>query len=58
MTAEEFDHKFRETLDEVVASMAEQEEVAPGQFFSVVCFLENLAYFSPVVYGLLQEKQK
>lgn len=58
MTAEEFDDKFRETLDELVAGMAEQDEVAPGQFFGMVCFLENLAFFSPVLYGLLQEKQK
>ncbi|MBW3544971.1 MAG: hypothetical protein KY428_05095 [Bacteroidetes bacterium] len=58
MTPEEFDSKFRETLDELVAGMAEHEEVEARKFFSMVCFLENLAFFSPVLYGLLQEKQK
>ncbi len=58
MTREEFDFQFKETLDMLVEGMAEHEEVEPNRFFGMVCFLENLAFFSPVIWGLIEEKKK
>jgi hypothetical protein len=58
ITKEAFDDKFRETVDALLLAMAEQEEIAPEKFFSMACILENLAFFSPVIYGALQSSKK
>lgn len=58
MTEEEFDYKFKETLDSVIAGMAESPEIDLKKFSSMTCFLENLAFFSPVIYGLIQKPKK
>lgn len=58
ITKEEFQNKFQEGLDTILAAMAEHEQIAPEKFFSMACVLENLAFFSPVIYGLLQNSKK
>ena len=58
MTKEEFDHKFIETLDSLVEGMAKSPEVDLKKFTNMVCFLENLAFFSPVIYGLIEKSKK
>lgn len=58
MTEEEFDEKFKETLDALVVSMAESPEIDPEKFYSMTCILENLRFFSPVLYGALRHKIK
>jgi hypothetical protein len=55
MTKEAFDDKFQESLDEILLAMAEHADIAPEKFYSMACLLENLAFFSPVLYGILQE---
>ena len=57
MTAEEFKIKYTEALDAVLEAMAESEEVNPEKFYSMACILENLRYFSPVLYGALKNKK-
>jgi hypothetical protein len=56
MTEEEFDARYTYTLDALVAIMAEEPEVDPEKFYGMVCLLENLRYFSPVLYGALKKK--
>jgi hypothetical protein len=58
ITKEEFDDKFRETLDALLVAMAEHEGVAPEKFYNMACMLENLAFFSPVIYSVLQQSKK
>lgn len=58
MTREEFEVQFKETLDSLVEGMAEHEDVAPTKFFGMVCFLENLAFFSPVIWAMIEEQKK
>ncbi|WP_242917874.1 hypothetical protein [Pontibacter liquoris] len=53
MTEKEFDQGFVEALDAVLEAMAENAEIAPEKFYSVACILENLRFFSPVLYGAL-----
>jgi hypothetical protein len=56
MTEEEFDARYTYTLDALVAIMAEEPEVDPEKFYGMVYLLENLRYFSPVLYGALKKK--
>jgi hypothetical protein len=58
LTKEEFNNKFRETLDNLMQNMAENSEVNVESFYNMACILENLAFFSPVVYDLLQKPKK
>jgi hypothetical protein len=58
ITQEEFNDKFQQGLDALLTAMAEHEEIAPEKFFSMTCVLENLAFFSPVLYGILQSSKK
>lgn len=56
MTEEEFNATFTYTLDVLLATMAEEPEIDPEKFFSMACVLENLRYFSPVLYGAIRKK--
>ncbi|RDC63829.1 hypothetical protein [Adhaeribacter pallidiroseus] len=58
ISKEEFEQNFQETIDLVLSQLAEHPEVAPDKFYSVVCMLENLAFFSPVLYQALRESKK
>lgn len=57
MTEEEFDAQFRETLDFLVEAMAENSEIDVKKFYGMTCFLENLAFFSPVIYGMIEDSK-
>lgn len=54
ISKEAFDEKFRETVDTLLVAMAEHTEVDPEKFYSMACILENLTFFSPVIYGVLR----
>ncbi|MFD2513592.1 hypothetical protein ACFSRY_06920 [Pontibacter locisalis] len=58
MTEQEFDKKFTDTLDALLTAMAESSEVDPDKFYSMACILENLRFFSPVLYGASRSKSK
>ncbi|PIQ21551.1 MAG: hypothetical protein COW65_08390 [Cytophagales bacterium CG18_big_fil_WC_8_21_14_2_50_42_9] len=58
ITKEEFDDKIRETMDDLILAMAEHEDINPEKFYSMTCILENLAFFSPVIYGALRNSKK
>ena len=56
MTQEEFDATFTYTLDVLLATMAEEPEIDPEKFYNMACVLENLRFFSPVLYGAIRKK--
>lgn len=58
MTQEEFDASYTYTLDALVAILAEEPEIDPDKFYSMVCMLENLRFFSPVLYGAIRKKSE
>ena len=58
MTEEEFRLKYTEALDAILEAMAESPEIDPKKFFGMACILENLRFFSPVLYGALQKPEK
>ncbi len=58
LSKEEFDDKFRTSLDEIIKEMAENSEIDVKKFYGMTLFLENLAFFSPVLYGLLEDARK
>jgi hypothetical protein len=57
LTKEEFDNRFAETLDALLVAMAESPEVDVHKFYNMTLVLENLRYFSPVLFGTLQQSQ-
>lgn len=56
LNEEEFNEQFTEALDAVMELMARTEEIDPKKFFSMVCILENLQFFSPVLFSALKQK--
>lgn len=55
---EDFDQKFKEALDKAIEHMAENPDIALTKFYGLTCFLENLAFFSPVLYGIITDSKK
>lgn len=53
MTQKEFDSQFTKALMNITEAMAESQEIDPAKFYSMVCILENMRFFSPVLYGAL-----
>lgn len=58
ITKEEFDDKFKATLNALIEQMAENGEIDVKKFYGMTCFLENLAFFSPVIYGMIENAKK
>ncbi|QNF35529.1 hypothetical protein HUW51_23505 [Adhaeribacter swui] len=58
LSKEELEHSFQETIDLVLVHMAEHPEVAPEKFYSMACMLENLGFFSPILYEAIQTSPK
>jgi hypothetical protein len=56
MTEEEFTSAYTQALDTVLNAMAEEAEIDPDKFYSMTVLLENLRFFSPVLYGALKKK--
>lgn len=57
MTKEAFDEKITGILDALVEAMAENPDIDPEKFYSMACILENLRFFSPVLYGAIKSKK-
>ncbi|QMU28027.1 hypothetical protein [Adhaeribacter radiodurans] len=58
LSKEDFNYKFQDTLENILIAMAEHPEVKPEKFYSMACILENLAFFGPVVYDVIQNPKK
>jgi hypothetical protein len=58
MTKEEFTENYTDALDAIIAALAEEQEIDPDKFYSMICVLENLRFFSPVLYGAIRNKKK
>jgi len=55
MTQEEFDKQYKDVLDALLWGMAEHPSVDVKKFYNMSYFLENLAFFSPVIFGMIQD---
>lgn len=58
LSKEDFNKQFQVLLDNLLEGMAENSEIDLKKFYGTACFLENLAFFSPVLYGLLKKSDK
>lgn len=58
MTEEEFQANYTQALDAILQAMAEEQEINPDKFYRIVCVLENLRFFSPVLYGAIRSKKE
>ena len=58
MSEEEFQTQYTQALDAILEAMAEEQEINPDKFYSMVCVLENLRFFSPVLYGAIRSKKE
>lgn len=58
ISKEEFNDQFREAMDYLIQEMAEHPEINLQHFSSMTCFLENLSFFSPVLYSLPEKPQQ
>ena len=58
ISKEEFEETFQEGIDNLLKGMAENPAIAVDKFYSMACFLENIAFFSPVLYGAISKTQK
>jgi hypothetical protein len=58
MTAEEFNANYTQALDAVLVAMAENEEIDPERFYSIACLVENMRFFSPVLYSAIKKPEK
>ena len=38
--------------------MVENPEIDPKKFYGMTCILENLRFFSPVIYGAIQHVEE
>ncbi|WP_299757330.1 hypothetical protein [uncultured Pontibacter sp.] len=57
MTKEEFGSVFQESLDAILEAMAENQEIDPEKFYNMTCILENLSFFSPILYNAIRSKK-
>ena len=58
MTRKEFDRQFKKSMDSIVEDMAGNPEIDVKDFYALVYYFENLAFFSPVLYSLLENINK
>lgn len=58
ISKEAFNDQFREGMDALIEQMAEHPDVELKKFYGMACFLENLAFFSPVLYDLIEKSKK
>jgi len=56
MTKEEFELNFNQIHEKLLESMANNPHVNPDKFYTMACFLENISFFSPVIFSLLKKK--
>ncbi|MDQ3393248.1 MAG: hypothetical protein M3512_03925 [Bacteroidota bacterium] len=57
ISKEEFDEQFQKVLDGLLEGLALHQEIDVKQFYNMTYFLENLAFFSPVIFDIIKESQ-
>jgi hypothetical protein len=58
ISEEDFECQFRETLDTLIETLADHPEIDLKEFYTMTCVLENLSFFGPVIYDLLQKSKQ
>lgn len=54
ISKEEFEERFEKLHDQLLEAMAEHPDVSLERFSGMACYLENLAFFSPLFYAILK----
>ena len=57
ISKEEFEEKFRQGNEILLERMANHSQINVETFFSMACFFENLTFFAPVLFDLLQKPE-
>lgn len=57
ISKEDFNKQFQNVLDDLLTGMAENSEIDLKKFYGTACFLENIAFFSPVFYEILKKSK-
>ncbi|WP_192821303.1 hypothetical protein [Rufibacter sp. LB8] len=58
MTEKEFDASYADALENILVTLAQNEEIDPAKFYHMACLVENLRFFSPVLYGAILDGKK
>ena len=58
LSKEDFERKFGDTLDTLIETMADNADIGVREFYHATILLENLSFFGPVIYGLLQKPKR
>lgn len=56
MNKNQFNKELRQVTEKIIAEMAENTNVSLRNFYSMTCFLENLTFFGPVLYSIMDNK--
>jgi hypothetical protein len=54
MTEQEFDAHYADALENILVAMAENGEIDPQKFYNMACVIENLRFFSPVLFAAIK----
>lgn len=57
LTKEEFQERFIEGQELLLKTMAESPEISIDRFYTMACILENIYFFTPVLYNLLEKNK-
>jgi len=57
MDREQFDRDFCQAIDNLIAEMADNSNISLKKFYAMTCFMENLAYFGPVLHDMVEKKK-
>ncbi|GAA4295443.1 hypothetical protein [Nibribacter koreensis] len=55
MTQAEFDADYADALENILVAMAQNAEIDPQKFYSMACVIENLRFFSPVLFAAIKK---
>ncbi|WP_232058388.1 hypothetical protein [Nibribacter ruber] len=58
MTQDEFDVNYADALENILVGLAQHSDIDPQKFFHLACVIENLRFFSPVLYGAIQQAKE
>ncbi len=58
MSKKEFQEEFKKGTDQLLEYYAYQPSVDPDKYYTMICLLENLTFFSPVIFDLMKPVSK
>ncbi|HEY8401696.1 MAG TPA: hypothetical protein VIK89_10560 [Cytophagaceae bacterium] len=58
LSKEEFESRLNESQDILLNAMANDPEIDLEKFYTMTCILENITFFSGIIYSVLKEKKE